>query len=64
MGFAREVADRVIFMDKGSIVEAGNPRQIFESPRQKRTIDFLGKVLWGPSAPADNTQMLPAAGQA
>lgn len=64
MGFAREVADRVIFMDEGSIVEAGNPRQIFESPRQKRTVDFLGKVLWGPSSPADTPPMLSAAGQA
>lgn len=64
MGFAREVADRVIFMDEGGIVEAGKPRQIFESPRQKRTADFLSKVLWGPSASPDTPPMLTAAGQA
>lgn len=49
MGFAREVADRVIFMDEGSIIESGNPDQMFERPHKKRTADFLGKVLWGPS---------------
>lgn len=45
MGFAREVSDRVIFMDGGYIVEEGNPSQIFESPKNPRTIDFLNKVL-------------------
>lgn len=45
MGFAREVADRVIFMDEGVIVEQGNPADIFANPREKRTIDFLNKVL-------------------
>ena len=41
MGFAREVADRVIFMDEGVIVEQGDPADIFANPCEKRTIDFL-----------------------
>jgi glutamine transport system ATP-binding protein len=45
MGFAREVSDRVIFMDDGYIVEEGEPKAIFSSPKEKRTIDFLNKVL-------------------
>ena len=45
MGFAREVADRVIFMDEGKIVEEGTPEQIFSNPQQQRTKDFLNKVL-------------------
>lgn len=45
MGFAREMADRVIFMADGKIVEEGTPEQIFSSPRQPRTKDFLAKVL-------------------
>ena len=45
MGFAREVADRVIFMDEGVIVEEGTPEQIFSAPTQQRTKDFLNKVL-------------------
>jgi ABC-type polar amino acid transport system ATPase subunit len=45
MGFAREVADRVIFMDEGLIVEQGPPAQIFENPRQTRTQAFLSKIL-------------------
>ena len=45
MGFAREVADRVIFMDDGVIVEEGSPEQVFGQPKNPRTIDFLGKVL-------------------
>ncbi len=45
MGFAREVADRVIFMDEGKIVEEGTPEQIFTNPQQQRTKDFLNKVL-------------------
>lgn len=45
MGFAREVADRVIFMDGGYIVEEGNPEQIFSKPQNERTISFLEKVL-------------------
>ncbi len=45
MGFAREVADRVIFMDEGVIVEQGDPADIFANPREKRTSDFLNIVL-------------------
>ncbi|MDR6716923.1 MULTISPECIES: amino acid ABC transporter ATP-binding protein [Paenibacillus] len=45
MGFAREVADRVIFMDGGYIVEQGTPEQIFGNPKNERTISFLEKVL-------------------
>lgn len=45
MGFAREVADRVIFMDGGVIVEQGTPEQVFEQTRESRTQDFLSKVL-------------------
>ncbi|MBC9784450.1 amino acid ABC transporter ATP-binding protein [Heliobacterium chlorum] len=45
MGFAREVGDRVIFMDEGVIVEQGAPEQIFGNPRHERTQSFLSKVL-------------------
>ncbi|TFD47010.1 amino acid ABC transporter ATP-binding protein [Cryobacterium frigoriphilum] len=45
MGFAREVADRVLFMDAGVIVEEGTPAQIFESPQHVRTQTFLSKLL-------------------
>lgn len=45
MGFAREVADRVIFMDEGIIMEEGYPQDIFSNPKHPRTIDFLNKVL-------------------
>lgn len=45
MGFAREVADRVVFMDGGVIVEQGSPQDVFENPQQPRTRDFLRKVL-------------------
>ncbi len=45
MGFAREVADRVLFMDEGIIVEEGTPAEIFGNPKEKRTQDFLNKVL-------------------
>ncbi|MBM7608557.1 polar amino acid transport system ATP-binding protein [Lysinibacillus composti] len=45
MGFAREVADRVIFMDGGYIIEEGNPEDVFGSPQNDRTKAFLGKVL-------------------
>ena len=45
MGFAREVADRAVFMDGGVIVEEGSPRDVFEHPQQPRTQDFLRKVL-------------------
>ena len=45
MGFAREVADRVIFMDGGYIVEEGTPQEVLLNPQEARTIDFLNKVL-------------------
>ena len=45
MGFAREVADRVIFMDEGLIVEENTPENIFFNPQNERTKNFLGKVL-------------------
>ena len=45
MGFAREVGDRILFMDAGNIVEQGTPDEIFSHPKNSRTIDFLSKVL-------------------
>ena len=45
LGFAREVADRVIFMDQGVIVEEGPPADVLENPREERTKQFLGLVL-------------------
>lgn len=45
MGFAREVADRVVFMDKGVIAEEGPPEQIFNNPTQERTREFLKRTL-------------------
>ena len=45
MGFAREVADRGVFMDGGYIVEEGTPEEVFGNPQNKRTQDFLNKVL-------------------
>ena len=45
MGFAREVGDRVLFMDEGVIAEEGTPAQVFGAPKEKRTRDFLGKLL-------------------
>ena len=45
MGFAREVADRVFFMDQGYIMEEGSPEQIFNNPKNERTKNFLSKVL-------------------
>ena len=45
MGFAREVADRVLFMDEGMLVEEGAPAQLFEAPRHERTRRFLSKML-------------------
>ena len=44
MGFAREVADRVVFMDGGVIVEQGTPEQVFDNPKNDRTKDFLGHI--------------------
>ena len=45
MGFAREVADRIVFMDGGYIIEEGTPEEILKNPKQERTISFLNKVL-------------------
>lgn len=45
MGFAKEVADRILIMDQGIIMEEGTPEQIFDHPKNPRTIDFLSKVL-------------------
>lgn len=45
MGFAKEVADRILFMDQGIIMEKGTPEQLFDHPKNPRTIDFLSKVL-------------------
>lgn len=46
MGFAKEVADKVIFMDEGEIVEVGTPKEIFDNPQKNRTKEFLSKVLY------------------
>ncbi len=45
MGFAREVGDRILFMDQGIIMEQGTPKEVFGSPKNQRTQDFLSKVL-------------------
>ena len=45
MGFAKEVGDRILFMDEGIIVEQGTPEQIFSNPQNSRTKDFLSKIL-------------------
>ena len=45
MGFAKEVGDRILFMDSGYIVEQGTPEQVFDNPQNERTKDFLSKVL-------------------
>lgn len=45
MGFAREVGDRIIFMDDGMVVEKGSPTEIFDQPQSPRTKDFLSKIL-------------------
>jgi polar amino acid transport system ATP-binding protein len=45
LGFAREVAHRVVFMDRGRIVESGTPQQVLNSPQEKRTQDFIAAVL-------------------
>ncbi|MCI5645818.1 MAG: amino acid ABC transporter ATP-binding protein [Treponema porcinum] len=45
MGFAREVADRIVFMDGGYIIEEGTPDEVLKHPKQERTITFLNKVL-------------------
>jgi polar amino acid transport system ATP-binding protein len=45
MGFAKEVGDRVFFMDGGIILEEGTPQEVFNNPKNDRTKDFLSKVL-------------------
>ena len=45
MGFAKEVADRILFMDQGIILEQGTPDELFGNPREERTRLFLSKVL-------------------
>lgn len=45
MGFAREVGDRLVFMDGGYIVEEGNPKDVITNPQHKRTKEFLSKML-------------------
>ena len=45
MGFAREISDRILFMDEGLIVESGTPEEVFLNPKNQRTKDFLSKVL-------------------
>ena len=45
MGFAREVADRVVFMDSGKIIEEGTPEEMFENPKSQRLQDFLAKLI-------------------
>jgi ABC-type glutathione transport system ATPase component len=50
MAFAREVADRVLFMDGGVVVEEGPPEQVISAPREARTREFLQRVLDGPHA--------------
>ena len=46
MGFAKEVSDRVLFMDEGMIAEAGTPDELFNHPQNPRTREFLSKVLY------------------
>ncbi len=45
MGFAKEVADRVIFMADGKIVESGTPNELFDHPKEPRTQEFLAQIL-------------------
>jgi polar amino acid transport system ATP-binding protein len=45
MGFAREVADQMVFMDGGVVVESGPPREVLSNPQQERTKAFISKVL-------------------
>ena len=45
MGFAREVGDRLLFVDDGRIIEQGVPKEVFEHPKEERTKNFLSKVL-------------------
>jgi polar amino acid transport system ATP-binding protein len=45
MGFARQVGDRVLFMDQGQLIEEGTPEDLFDRPRHERTQSFLSKIL-------------------
>jgi ABC-type polar amino acid transport system ATPase subunit len=45
MGFAKDVADKVVFMDQGVIVEQGSPEDIFNNPKQERTRAFLSRII-------------------
>jgi ABC-type polar amino acid transport system ATPase subunit len=45
MGFAREVAQQVIFLDHGEVIESAPPTDLFDSPREPRTAEFLSKIL-------------------
>ena len=45
MGFAREVADKVFFMDGGVVIESGSPAEVLDNPQQPRTKDFLASLL-------------------
>ena len=45
MSFVKEVSSRVVFMDNGSIIEINEPKTIFDNPKEKRTLDFVGKIL-------------------
>jgi polar amino acid transport system ATP-binding protein len=45
MGFVREVASKVVMMDRGQVVEEGSPREIFDTPKSERAREFVGKIL-------------------
>jgi len=45
MGFAREVADRVCFLDGGVVVEEGSPERVLDAPQERRTQEFLARIL-------------------
>ena len=45
MGFAKEISDRVLFMDEGNIIESGTPQEVFDNPQNERTKAFLSMVL-------------------
>ena len=47
MNFARDVADRIIFMDEGVIVEQGKPQEVFDNPKEERTKQFLARYTEG-----------------
>jgi ABC-type polar amino acid transport system ATPase subunit len=46
MGFAKEISDRVLFIDDGVIAESGTPKELFENPQNPRTKEFLSQVLY------------------